>query len=154
DATRIVRGDGATRMVRLRAVPVVLDAGVARVEVFLEDITSSPFGSTDDPAFYRLLEQVPGQFALLLDRNGPIRRSVGLARTHWLNDGDCIGRSYSLLLAPDEANRRALEELQRERGEDEGWSGVVWHARADGVRLPVRIYAIAYRDPRTHEVRG
>lgn len=152
--TRISRGDGATRMVRLHAVPVVQDAGVARVEVFLDDITNVPFGTTEDPAFYRLLEQVPGQFALLLDRNGRIRRSVGLARTHWLNDGDCIGRSYSLLLAADEANKSALEELTRERKDDEGWSGVVWHVRADGARLPVRVFAMAYRDPRTQEVRG
>jgi PAS domain S-box-containing protein len=144
--TRLRRGDGTVRGQWVKALPSVSDDSVAGALVFCRDLTESAVGSPDRDQLGSLLENLPGQFTAVLDLKGRIRYSAGLARTHFLQDPEALGVPYEDLLGRDDPAASVEAMLSAVSGSGQ-WSDVQWHARVDGSRLPIRVFACRYLDP-------
>ena len=68
--------------------------------MFTRDVTQAREGRPETVQLQMLLENLPGQFTAVLDAQGRIRYSSGLARTHFRNDVDLIGTLLEELLEP------------------------------------------------------
>jgi PAS domain S-box-containing protein len=152
--TRFKRGDAATRVQWVRAIPLDGDGGVQGILMHTRDITDSREGRPETLQLQTLLENLPGQFTAVLDVEGRIRYSSGLSRTHFRNDIDAVGLPYTELLE----RRGELEEpmsalLETVRGGGH-WAGMHWHRRVDGTSFPVRTFASPYLEPRSGRVLG
>ncbi len=152
--TRFKRGDAATRVQWVRAIPLDGDGGVQGILMYTRDITDSREGRPETLQLQTLLENLPGQFAVVLDAEGRIRYSSGLSRTHFRNDIDSVGLPYTDLLE----RRGAVEEpmsplLETVKGGGH-WAGTHWHRRVDGTSFPVRTFASPYLEPRSGRVLG
>ncbi len=144
--TRLRRGDGTVRGQWVKALPSVSGGSVAGALVFCRDLTESGVGSPDRDQLGSLLENLPGQFTAVLGPDGRIRYSAGLARTHFLQDTEAVGVPYEDLLGVDDP-AASVEGMLRAVSESGRWSEIQWHARVDGSRLPVRVFACPYLDP-------
>lgn len=151
---RFRRGDGVTRVQRVRAVPVMVDGTAVRIVVFSRDVTESRSGRPETLQLQTLLENLPGQMVFVLDEAGRIRYSSGLSRTHYRSDVDAVGTAFVDLLDPGHDNRPLAEEMVREVVSREDWAGTLWHRRVDGTPFPVRTYASPYLDPKNGRVLG
>jgi PAS domain S-box-containing protein len=152
--TRVLRGDGAPRQREVRAVPRQEDARVEEIFVFLSAGDPSVHQPSDEARqLLRLLENVPGDFVLLLDPSGRIRHASGVSWTHHRADLDVLDLAYLDLLDDDDSRELAGEMLARSLGGHD-WRGVQSHRRADGASFPVRVVASPLRAPRTGEVAG
>lgn len=141
------RGDGVTRVQRIRAVPVQKEGVTQSIVIFTRDVTESRSGRPETIQLQTLLENLPGQFVVVLDTAGNIRYSSGLSRTHFRNDADALGQSYASLLESGEENERLSALMRAEVAEGHDWAGTHWHRRVDGKSFPVRMFASPYRDP-------
>ncbi len=141
------RGDGVTRVQRIRAVPVQREGITQSIVIFTRDVTESRSGRPETIQLQTLLENLPGQFVVVLDAVGKIRYSSGLSRTHFRNDADALGQSYESLLEPGEENERLCAQMRAETAEGRDWAGTHWHRRVDGKSFPTRVFASPYQDP-------
>ena len=141
------RGDGVTRVQRIRAVPVQREGITQSIVLFTRDVTESRSGRPETIQLQTLLENLPGQFVVVLDAVGKIRYSLGLSRTHFRNDADALGQSYESLLEPGEENERLCAQMRAETAEGRDWSGTHWHRRVDGKSFPTRVFASPHQDP-------
>ena len=148
------RGDGVTRVQRIRAVPVQREGITQSIVIFMRDVTESRSGRPETIQLQTLLENLPGQFVVVLDTTGKIRYSSGLSRTHFRADADALGASYESLLEPDEENERLCAQMRGEVAEGRDWGGTHWHRRVDGKSLPVRVFASPYQDPHRGRIVG
>lgn len=151
---RVRRGDGVTRVLRMRAVPVQQEGVTEAITLFARDLTESRSGRPETLQLQTLLENLPGQLVLVLDLDGRIRYSSGLSRTHFRNEADVVGQLYESLLEPGEENERLMSEMLHEVTDGRDWGGTHWHRRADGTVLPLRAYASPYLDPRNGRILG
>lgn len=151
--TRFTRGDAATRLQWVRAVPLERGGGADGILMFTRDITEAREGRPETAQLQMLLENLPGQFTAVLDAQGRIRYSAGLARTHFRNDVDLIGTPLQELLAPGEQKNDVAKILETTR-DGEHWSGTQWHRRIDGTVFPIRTFASPYMDVKDGRVLG
>lgn len=152
--TRFARGDGATRVQWVRAVPVEEEGRVARIVMFTRDVTESGGGRPDVRQLQAILENLPGQFVAVVDAGGLVRYASGLSRTHFRDDVEVLGLPYEQLLEVGEENHLLCSQMLLELLDGKDWGGTHWHARADGGAFPVLTLASPYRDPRTGRVLG
>jgi PAS domain S-box-containing protein len=152
--SRFVRGDGATRVQWVRAVPVEEEGRVGRIVMFTRDVTESQSGRPDVRQLQTILENLPGQFVAVVDTGGLVRYASGLSRTHFRDDVEVLGLPYEQLLEVGEENHLLCSQMLLELLEGKDWGGTHWHARADGGAFPVTTLASPYRDPRTGRVLG
>lgn len=149
-----MRGDGVTRVQRIRAVPVQREGITQGIVIFARDVTESRSGRPETIQLQTLLENLPGQFVVVLDTAGKIRYSSGLSRTHFRHDADALGQSYEGLLEPGEENERLCAQMRAEVAEGRDWAGTHWHRRVDGKTLPARVFASPYQDPHRGRIVG
>jgi PAS domain S-box-containing protein len=148
------RGDGVTRVQRIRAVPVQREGITQSIVIFTRDVTESRSGRPETIQLQTLLENLPGQLVVVLDTAGRVRYSSGLSRTHFRHDADTLGESYESLLEPGEENERLCAQMRAEVAEGRDWAGTHWHQRVDGKSFPVRVFASPYRDPHRGRIVG
>ncbi len=151
---RVRRGDGVTRVLRMRAVPIQKEGATHAITLFTRDLTESRSGRPETIQLQTLLENLPGQVVLVLDLEGRIRYASGLSRTHYLDDVGSVGQPYETLLEPCEENERLMSEMIHEITDGHHWGGTHWHRRADGSVIPLRAYASPYLDPRNGRILG
>ena len=151
--TRFTRGDAATRLQWVRAVPIERSGQAEGILMFTRDITEAREGRPETVQLQMLLENLPGQFTAVLDAQGRIRYSAGLARTHFRNDVDLIGTPLQELLEPGEEGNDVATILETTH-EGGHWSGTQWHRRVDGTVFPIRTFASPYMDSRDGRVLG
>lgn len=144
--TRLRRGDGSLRGQWMKALSSPEGASWDGALVFCRDLADSPVGSPDRDQLGSLLENLPGQFTMVVDPKGRIRYSSGLARTHFLPDAEALGKSYAGLFGGGWSDL-AVQEMSKAVSEKGGWSDTQWHTRIDGSPLPVRVFASPYLDP-------
>jgi len=148
----VPRSEGARRQVIARMVPDTRDT-IELVHVLI--VTPVQAGSIGGGEALRpLLENLPNQFALLLDADYRIRYATGLARTHWLNAEDVLGSGLMQLLEPVDAVSAQLAEMRKEIEAGRAWAGQQLHRRADGSSIRVDVYALPHRDPASGEIVG
>jgi PAS domain S-box-containing protein len=150
----IARGDGTTRAVSLRATMPVHADGDVPLTVFLQEVALDRPGRPEAAQLQNILENLPGQFVVVIDPAGRIRYASGLARTLWYDDEARLGREFETLLEADGDSQTLLEGMRRETSEGRQWDGLLWFVRADGSSIPVRIFAVPYRDPRKNTIIG
>lgn len=142
--TSVPRIEGTRRQVIVRLVPATRGA-VERIHALI--VTPVQAGSTGaGEALRPLLENLPNQFALVLDLEYRIRYATGLARTHWLNPEDVLGAELGRLLEPAEANATQLADMRSELEAGRAWTGRERHRRADGSWILVDAFALPHRD--------
>lgn len=150
--TRLLRPDGGTRAVVIRALAYG-DEAAERIDALIWDtgrVSEAPLGE----ALRQVMENVPGQFALVLDETGRIRHARGTARTHWRNDSDLLGADMTSLVAGSRQSEEQLEAMAQAIAAGRPWSGRQLHRRADGSRFDVVLYAVPHSDVRSIGVRG
>jgi PAS domain S-box-containing protein len=152
--TRIKRGDGVPRAQGLRAVPLGNGSGIQGILIFARDLGGGSEGRPDSIQLQTLLENLPEQFVVVLDRQGRIRYSSGLGRTHYLADVKSLGKPYQELLSEDTQAARSLTSLLEETSRGQDWAGTIWHQRKDGSTFPAQVFASPYLDHRTGRVHG
>lgn len=152
--SRFRRGDGVTRVQWIRAVPVKGAQGVGGVLMFIRDVTESRSGRPETHQLQTLLENLPGQFAVVVDPGGRVRYSSGLTRTHYRDDVSVVGAPYDELLDADEDASRLLDAMFEAVAGGEPWAGTHRHRRVDGTVFPVRTFATPYKDPRSGQGLG
>ncbi len=153
--TRFKRGDGVTRVQRVKAVPLEGASGCEGILMFTRDLTESREGRPETFQLQTLLENLPGQFVVVLDRDGRIRYSSGLSRTHFRDDVATVGAAYQELLEDGAENLRRFTEMLHAVTEDgDHWGGTHWHRRVDGTPFPVQVFAAPYLNPRDGRVLG
>lgn len=152
--SRFRRGDGVTRVQWIRAVPVKGPEGVGGVLMFVRDVTESRSGRPETHQLQTLLENLPGQFAVVVDPGGRIRYSSGLTRTHYRDDVSVVGAPYDELLDADDDASRLLAAMFESVAAGEPWAGTHRHRRVDGTVFPVRTFATPYKDPRSGQGLG
>ena len=148
------RGDGVTRVQRIRAVPVQQEGITQSIVIFTRDVTESRSGRPETIQLQTLLENLPGQFVVVLDTVGKIRYSSGLSRTHFRADADALGESYDSLLEPGEENERLCAQMRVETAEGRDWAGTHQHRRVDGKSFPTKVFASPYQDPHRGRIVG
>lgn len=154
-SARVRRGDGAHRVLAMRAVPFEDgNGGIRGVVLFGQDMTSSPGGRPETLQLQTLLENIPGQMVLTLDEQARLRYSSGLSRTHYRDDAESVGTRYADLLEEGEENRLRARRMMETILNGEHWAGTHWHQRVDETVFPVRVFASPYRDPRTGRILG
>lgn len=151
--TRFRRGDAATRVQRVRAVPQLEGGRVESIVMFTTDVPASKDGRPEGAQLQVLLENLPGQFTVSLDGQGRIRSSTGMARTHFRRAEDLIGEHYSSLFDPEEDVEIVQEMIEVVEGGDH-WTGLLRHERADGVQFPARTFASPFVDQTNGRVLG
>lgn len=151
---RFLRGDGVPRTMDVRAVLPRRDAEQESLRVFLRETVSDWSGRPESAQVQHVLESLPGQFVLVLDERGRIRRSTGVARALWYEDEICLGRKLTFLLANGDGDRGFLDQLRGNVAAGRVWNGIVWFSRADGSRLPAQVHVSPYSDPRIEKVVG
>jgi len=152
--TRFKRGDGVTRVQRVKAVPLEGGSGCEGIIMFTRDLTESREGRPETFQLQTLLENLPGQFVVVLDREGRIRYSSGLSRTHFRDDVATVDAPYQELLEGGEENLERFSEMLLAVTEGEHWGGTHWHRRVDGMPFPVQVFASPYLNPRDGRVIG
>ncbi len=152
--SRFVRGDGATRAQWVRAVPVEAEGRIRQIVMFTRDVTETGSGRPESRQLQALLENLPGQFACVLDGAGLVRYASGLSRTHFRDDVAAVGLPYEQLLEPREENQLLFSRMLLEVSDGADWGGIHWHVRADGAPFPALMLASPYRDPRTGRILG
>ena len=151
---RVDRGDGMARLLVFRTVLSDATEPADRLNVFLSESTDTRPGRSEAGQLQTVLENVPGQFLLALDREGRIRYASGVARTLWYDDDECLAREPSFLFAKGADGRDFVRIVLRETGAGRQWEGAPWLVRKDGSHLLVRIFAVPYRHPHTKEIVG
>ncbi|MDH5588987.1 MAG: PAS domain-containing protein [Gemmatimonadota bacterium] len=151
---RFKRGDAVTRVQTVSAVPIQGPERVDGILLFLQDMTESRGGRPETLQLQTLLENLPGQFVVVVDSHGRIRYSSGLSRTHFRNDAEVLGHLFTDLLQEDEINMEVLGSLREEIEAGHHWGGTLWHVRTDGQVFPARTYVSPHRDPRHGKVLG
>lgn len=152
---RIRRGDGAQRVLSLRAVPFEGGRGdIHGLVLFGLDVTQSGGGRPETLQLQTLLENLPGQVVLTLDGQGRVRYSSGLSRTHYRDDAATVGTAYRELLEAGEENHERARAMLDAVAEGDSWAGTHWHRRVDDTVFPVRVFASPYRDPRNGRILG
>ena len=113
----IQRGDGLIRRFELCARGLGEEGEPDEVLVFVTPATGEERASPELLRLAPLLKNLPGQFAVILDTEARIRYSSGLARTHWQDDGEWVGRDFGALLSATEHSREGFAALRRELAE-------------------------------------
>lgn len=151
---RVVRGTGSIRSVIFKVLPLAPDEEDERLAVFIQE--SDLDGEDQEEAFQirKLMENLPGQFVAILDPDGRIRYSGGMARTLWYEDEGWIGREFSTLLSDRKENGVRFETFLTETTNGRRWEGVLWLNRADGSSVPIQVYGVPFRGRRTNSVLG
>jgi PAS domain S-box-containing protein len=152
--TRFRRGDAATRLQRVRAVPSGANGRAECIIMFTADLGDPSDGDPEAAQLHTLLENLPGQFTAVLDRQGRIRSSTGMARTHFRDDVELVGRPYSILLDPEEQKEGQLAAMIGSVTDGDHWVGTLWHERIDGVSFPARTFASPWVDRTDGRVLG
>lgn len=145
--TRFRHGSGALRAQRVRVVPIGSLDRVDSILMFTRDLRARRESGPEAPQLQTLLENLPGQFTAVVDPRGGIRRATGMARTHFRDDVELVGKHYSVLFDVDHGGEALLESLLAAVAEGDHWQGTVWHERVDGVSFPARTFASPYVDP-------
>lgn len=151
---RIRRGDGLPRLHLASVSPLCRGESVEGVLVFLRSFSERRDGGPESRQLQALLENLPGQFVLVTDKNGRIRYSSGLGRTHFHDNTAALGLPLKELMGPEREGEGNLDELLEHVCRGESWGGVQWHRRKDGVSFPVEVFASSYLDERTGQVLG
>ena len=147
----VPRLDGARRQVIVRLVPDTPE-GIERVHALI--VTPVQAGSIGaGEALRPLLENLPNQFALVLDADDRIRYATGLARTHWVNPEDVLGAGLTKLLEPAQTAAQTAD-MKREVEAGRPWTGQQRHRRADGSTFHAEVYALPYRDAASGTILG
>ena len=151
---RIRRGDGLPRLQEFRANPLRRDDRVEAILVFLRDLAEGVNGRPDASQLLTLVENLPGQFLLVTDKQGKIRYSSGLGRTHFRDNGSVLGLHYRELLGQEWEEDATVRDLFQKVGAGRSWAGVQWHRRKDGASFPAEVFASPQHDPRSGQVLG
>ena len=110
--SRFKRGDGVTRAQWVRAVPISTDGIVRRIVDVHPGRDRVPYGGRPEThQLQTLLENLPGQLVAVVDREGRIRYSSGLSRTHFRDDVESMGTFYLDLLEPGEESERLCRQM-------------------------------------------
>lgn len=152
--SRFKRGDSVTRSQWVRAIPVGGDGVVNRIVMFTRDVTESRAGRPETFQLRNLLENLPGQLVAVVDRDGRVRYSSGLSRTHFRDDVESLGSFYLDLLEEGAENERLYRQMMEEVLAGRDWGGTHRHERVDGTVFPLRTFASPYRDPRSGRLLG
>jgi len=152
--TRVRGGDGLPRLHRIQGSPLLRGGSVEGVLIFLQSFTETGDARPEARQLQNLLENLPGQFVVLADRDGRIRYSAGLGRTHFRDNTSVLGARFRDLLGTERQGEENLRALLESVGDGKSWAGVQWHRRKDGVSFPVEIFASPYVDPRSGQCLG
>ena len=151
---RVRRGDGIARVLSLRTVPLDRGGQAQGILAFARDLSPPQEGRPDAGQLQALLESLPGQFVVALDRTGRIRYSSGLSRTHLVPDENYVGEPFGVLVCRDSRNVELTDYLLEELKVGREWGGLLWYHAVDGTRVPVRTFASPYRDPKSGRILG
>lgn len=152
---RLVRGDGAPRRREVRVLPLAGSDGheVWEMVVFLMESPDAGLLGDEGRQLLHMLENLPGRFVALLDREGVVRHAAGLSRTHIQEDLDVLGTPF-VQLVDDDDSRTQVESMMTRVLAGQDWRGVQNHSRSDGTSFPVRAVATPLRAERTGSIQG
>jgi PAS domain S-box-containing protein len=153
-STRLIRGNGSHRGVLFRVLPFSREGEDDRLVAFVQPAEVEGDDRSEAVQIQNLLENLPGQFVVILDMGGRIRYSGGMARSLWYDDESQVGREFEALLGDRAGNHQRYESSRRETAAGQQWDGELWLTRADGSTIPVRVYAVPYRGSRTNAITG
>ncbi len=151
---RVRRGDGLARLQEFRGSPLRRQGEVEGALLFVRELPEGCDGRPETLQLQNLLENLPGQFILVMDKRGRVRYSSGLSRTHFRDAYSVLGTPYQELLGQPREGEENLESLLETVSRGESWGGLQWHRRRDGVSFPVEIFASPYLDPKKGHVLG